>query len=394
MRKLNSILAITLLAVMAGCNGNKQKDNGNDSFITVDVRKSYPKKELILQDFMDVEYIPLETNNEFINQGITQAIGKEMIIVTNSISHGDIFIYDRNGKGVRKFNRMGQGPEEYISITGIILDEENGEIFVNDGAEIKRIRVYDLLGKFKRSIKHSEDILYDKVYNYENGHLICHHVDGAESDYQTFSIISKNDGSITKEIQIPIYKEKKSTTVKLVQQDGTFLLRLRLFYNSLVPYQNNWILTEHSSDTIYRYLPNESMLPFMVRVPSIQSMSPEVFLFPGTLTDRYYFMQKFKKENVNEGYITTELVYDKKEKKIFEPIVYNGDYSDKKVSMMPSSMGREIANNEVAFWRKIESYELVEAYEKGELKDGKLKEIATKLDAEDNPVIMLVKYKK
>jgi hypothetical protein len=51
------------------------------------------------------------------------------------------------------------------------------------------------------------------------------------------------------------------------------------------------------------------------------------------------------------------------------------------------------ANDEIAFQRKIESYQLVEAYEKGELK-GRLKEIAAELDVEDNPVIMLVKYKK
>ena len=50
-------------------------------------------------------------------------------------------------------------------------------------------------------------------------------------------------------------------------------------------------------------------------------------------------------------------------------------------------------NNEIAFWRKIETYSLIEYNEKGELK-GKLKEIADNLDEDSNPVIMLVKYKK
>ena len=56
--------------------------------------------------------------------------------------------------------------------------------------------------------------------------------------------------------------------------------------------------------------------------------------------------------------------------------------------------GRPFLNNEIAFYRKIESYELVEAYEKGELKDGKLKEIAAQLNPESNPVIMIAKHKK
>ena len=50
-------------------------------------------------------------------------------------------------------------------------------------------------------------------------------------------------------------------------------------------------------------------------------------------------------------------------------------------------------NDKIVFSVTLDAYQLVEAYEKGELK-GKLKEIAAKLDEEDNPVIMLVKHKK
>ena len=51
-----------LLLVMTSCGSDNASTDG---FITVDVTKSSysPKKELILQDFMDVEYIPLETND-------------------------------------------------------------------------------------------------------------------------------------------------------------------------------------------------------------------------------------------------------------------------------------------------------------------------------------------
>ena len=65
-----------LLLVMTSCGSDNASTDG---FITVDVTKSSysPKKELILQDFMDVEYIPLETNDEFINHCYVQAIGKK-----------------------------------------------------------------------------------------------------------------------------------------------------------------------------------------------------------------------------------------------------------------------------------------------------------------------------
>jgi hypothetical protein len=56
-------------------------------------------------------------------------------------------------------------------------------------------------------------------------------------------------------------------------------------------------------------------------------------------------------------------------------------------------MVQKTINNEIAFSKKNEADELVEDYKKGVLK-GKLKEIATGLKEEDNPVIMLVKHKK
>ena len=97
---------------MAVCVGCKQSDIQSDDFITVDVTASFPEKELILQDFMDVEYIPLETNDDFVNQGFVMDIGKKIMLVINILRDGDIFIYDRSGKALRKINRMGQGGED------------------------------------------------------------------------------------------------------------------------------------------------------------------------------------------------------------------------------------------------------------------------------------------
>ena len=51
-------------------------------------------------------------------------------------------------------------------------------------------------------------------------------------------------------------------------------------------------------------------------------------------------------------------------------------------------------NHEIAIYQSLDAFKLVESYKNGELKDGKLKDISAKLDAEDNPVIMLIKHKK
>lgn len=68
-----NLIAIALLIVIVGCGENNKS---TDDFITVNVTKTdYPKKDLILQDFMDVEYIALETTDEFLTQGFVKDFG-------------------------------------------------------------------------------------------------------------------------------------------------------------------------------------------------------------------------------------------------------------------------------------------------------------------------------
>ena len=118
--KVNLISAVLLFA-LAGCGKDKQS---TDELVTINVSKDYPEKELILQDIMDVEYIALETTDEFITHGNVMDIGEKFIIVKNNTNDGNIFIFDRKtGKAIRKINRLGQGVEEYPGIAGITLDE-------------------------------------------------------------------------------------------------------------------------------------------------------------------------------------------------------------------------------------------------------------------------------
>ena len=388
MKTLIFIEAIFLL-VMTSCGSD---NTSTDGFITVDVTKSSysPKKELVLQDFMDVEYIPLETNDEFINHGYVQAIGKKYIIVRNYNNDGDIFVYDRNGKAIRKINRKGQGGEEYISCRSVTLDEENEELFINDFLA-RKITVYDLKGNFKRSFKQKQEgdtQFYLDIIDYDKDNLICY--DECNADIP-FLLVSKQDGSITKEIITP-FKEKKLFHQVLRYEGGARGANPGL-YSRIIPYNNNWILLEPSSDTIYTLMPDFSLRPFIAKTPPVHTLDPELFLILRLISDRYYFMESvknvydFRKE---EGFPRTYFMYDTQEKDFFSYIIYNGDYSYKRelymVMFTPINAKGEL-------WATIDAFELCRDYEKGKLK-GKLKDIAAKLGEDDNRVIMLVKPKK
>lgn len=386
--KGTTIFFLFILLITTGC--IRQNQTAGD-LITVDVTKnSFPKKELILQDFMDVEYIPLETNDEFINQGAVQAVGKKYIIVTNYRDDGDIFVYDRSGKAIRKINRKGQGGEEYISCRSVILDEENNEMFIND-FWARKIKVYDLEGNFKRSIKQKQEgntQFYLDIFNYDKENLICY---DECNDEIPFLLVSKQDGSITKEIKTP-FKEKK-LFIQLLRHEGGTRAAGPGKYSRVTPFKGNWILLEPSSDTIYTLMPDYSLRPFIARTPPINTMDPEVFVVLKLVSDRYYFMESvmnvydFSKE---EGFSRTYFMYDTQEKDFFKYIIYNGDYSYKKEFYM--SMLTPI-NFKGELWATINAFELCKDYEKGKLK-GKLKEVAATLGEDDNRVIMLVKHKK
>jgi len=388
MKTLIFIEAIFLL-VMTSCGSD---NTSTDGFITVDVTKSSysPKKELVLQDFMDVEYIPLETNDEFINHGYVQAIGKKYIIVRNYNNDGDIFVYDRNGKAIRKINRKGQGGEEYISCRSVTLDEENEELFINDFLA-RKITVYDLKGNFKRSFKQKQEgdtQFYLDIIDYDKDNLICY--DECNADIP-FLLVSKQDGSITKEIITP-FKEKKLFHQVLRYEGGARGANPGL-YSRIIPYNNNWILLEPSSDTIYTLMPDFSLRPFIAKTPPVHTLDPELFLILRLISDRYYFMESVK--NVydfrkDEGFPRTYFMYDTQEKDFFSYIIYNGDYSYKRelymVMFTPINAKGEL-------WATIDAFDLCKDYKEGKLK-GKLKDIAAKLGEDDNRVIMLVKPKK
>lgn len=397
MIRINAILTVFLIIVIA-CKDHKKSISQNaevnvvavlDTFITVDVTKKYPHKELVLQDIMDVEYIALESTDEFLCQGIIQAVGKEIILVKNNINDGNIFIFDRKGKGLRKFNRKGQGSKEYIFNLSIFLDEKKGEIYVDE--VIRNIQVYDLYGKFLRSIPR-KDAKWINAINYDSEYLIARESPsvhrGKETDNQRFFIISKQNSNIVKDFKV--YFEKK-VEWGVTNHGGTAGAAPRLF--PIVPYHNNWLLVEPSSDTVFKISPDYRLSPFMVRTPTIQSLNPAIFLLPCIFTERYYFMETVVMEADflrNKGFPKTHLMYDKKDNSIFEYTILNNDFPGK--GSVNFTM-QETTNDEIAFCQKLETHELIDAYQKGQLK-GELKEITAKLEADSNPVIMLVKYKK
>lgn len=384
MKNTELIAGIFLLTALAGC--GKGNSSSADEVVTVDVEANYPEKELVLQDFMEVEYVALETTDEFITHGVVKAVGRDMLLVTNRNNDGNIFVFDRSGKALRRINRLGQSGEEYTRVSELVIDEANGELFVKD-YPARKILVYDVYGTFKRSFPFADTAYYMDLFDYDGDHLLCYkgyspEIEARESGHL---LISKQDGSIAREIRLPFQQIETPVVIK-----GEFTIT-PAFYQT-VPGAKGWALTRASADTVYAYEGDGELKPLIARVPSIASMDPEVFLFLNAFTDRYYFIQLMKKGinfDTMKGYPSTDLIYDKQEKALFAYTLYNRDFS----IPMEVSLESKPVNPEIVTYETLDAPGLVEAYEKEQLK-GRLKEVAASLDEESNPVIMLIKRKK
>lgn len=402
MRKNEILYYLFLFLLFTGCTQKSKQQNNNLSESTIstslgkkntlaliDMRKQYPEKEIILQDIADVSYIALESNEEFPFNGKVVALEKDKIIAYN-FRDGNIFFHSGNGKFEKIINRQGGGPEEYAHIGGLAYHGSKNELFVNDIRGYK-ILVYDSNGKFKRAFKHLPKTRYRDICCFKDELLVCDDLYRPRNS-STFFTISKKDGSLIRNISSPI--ANRIEPMIAIIHDKWNQTPVNFHYDSKCFSDMGIVLNCLSSDTIYEYSQESKRLPLVTRIPSVQSMTPAVVLVADGKINQYLFLHSMKlelvkKDNSVSGYSfdTKSYVYDGLQGKVFTPILYNTDYAVKKDRSLPTSINNGIMINQ------IPAYKLVDLYNKGELK-GKLDKIASKLDINDAPVIMMVKYKK
>ena len=382
MKKLGIIACSMFLASLMGC-GNKEQAA---PWTNIDLSGSIPKEERILQDLFEVKYVALETTDSFLTRGFIEAVSPHLLI-TYDYGEGCLSLFDRaTGKGIRQIKRQGQGPEEYTSPSHVIIDEKREELFVSDYS-LRKILVYDLKGNFKRSFKTVDENYYTELLDYDDGHLLAYKSPaGPHDESSCHLLISKQDGSLTKEIRFPIDQVETPifTHGKLTSTP---------FFYLTAPYGERWALTVTSSDTIYSFDADGNASPLIVRSPSIHGMDPQVFLYPTILTDRYYFLRAQKKEfdlETMKGFPTQMLLYDTQEKKLVEYTLINADMEDGPSINFYSI--RPLGCDALGALT-LQAPDLVEAREAGKLK-GKLQSITERLDEESNPVIVLLEEKR
>ena len=380
MKKLYTI-TLLLASMLLSCGGGKgeaQKQKVSDGLWTFDVTKEYPTKEIYIQDIADVDYIPLETNDSILWRGREVLYLDEDYIVGANRNNG-VYFHDGKGKALNMFNKMGQGPKEYSDMYKVQYDKKSDEIYIND---MFKYYVYDKEGNFKRSFQGIEDKLYSRIEQF----FILNEDELIQYNYNNhYTRVSRLTGEHLGDIKLGV-------------ADSTTTLRFKknnMIFNTIVSHftkdKEGYIITSFPSDTTYLLTSNLQLKPIGVRIPPVSSQDVPVFLLPVKNTPRYYFMSTIKKE---DSFPTKAYMMDKKTNQIYYLKDYfkNKDYIGLKVhlDMFGPSVLANLPNNVCV--QSLNITKLCEAYEEGKL-SGKLKDIAANLKEDDNPVLMIIKFR-
>jgi hypothetical protein len=316
--KKNAVLLfLFFLFLWNGCTDTKQS-KGNINVI--DITRIHPENFYNAgEEVVSTEFIPLETNDEFLCAGKVVAFTDEIIVYHNNRVGGDILIFDRKGKALKKINRQGPGREEYArSNNDIVYDNANKELFVNSILTGK-IAVYDLEGNFKRSFR--QHTIYWEMENYDEELLICYTRE-ENIDHPVF-LISKQTGEKVRDIVIPY---KKRICLGFQWRAGDEMRTATIFRKNLIKAGDEFIISEPSSDTVYILNPKESVLrPFLYRTPPIQTMPVPVFLLPTMKAGSFLFITCVRKEynfEKGQGFPEESWVYDCRDGKFYNLLVF------------------------------------------------------------------------
>jgi 6-bladed beta-propeller len=409
-------LCFFLLSCSNGGTNKKEKVQSRDSvltlhFPTIDFQKEYPKKDIVLQDIADITYIPLETNDSaLLSSRPFTIMTRDYIVVHNKKA---VCFFNKDGSYSHSFNHIGESGMEYASIYGLCINEEANEVFVYDVPIFHHIQVYDYHGAYKRTISlpwapPSSSLSFSgAIHDFDKDYIFA-------EDVWDVNYIAKA-GEKTSVNPIPYYKISKNGgnlinlpfSIKKRIRDGLGFtndknedeyVNIPLFMSPIAKMGSDMIIAEYSLDTVYTYQ-DSIFKPFAVRLNHYDEDIP-ILATVDIVSDRYLFWYTVKKDiDVERRYISDPITYvfDKYTGECFEVGIVNrdgissDDYNSELTFKYRLSGNLHVVPKNYA----IQAYPadfLVEQYQAGKL-SGKLKEIASKLTEEDNPVLMLAKFK-
>ena len=384
--KKTMLMAMVLLACLGALAQNKTGKNVPE----VDVTQAKRFAPLKVSEKATVEFIPLETNADFLLDRVAGALINvtENYIVTVNITEGKLFVFSRQGKALHTFCRKGQGPEEFVYPIAVRVDEKSKEIFVLD---YQKVQVYSLTGKYKRSLNIPENVKIGSMFNYDDKHLICydnHNLDrqGEKVTEQPFFLFSKKDGKITR---IPLTIQNRIGQSMYIERDGK---KMVVTMNNIAPMVKNGdevVLSDMGSDVVYLYKKGK-VTPLLKRNPGTMDFNPRSAMGVVMKLGDIVWLREVKKEVKGPRPDINMLTYDVATGEVNNLVLWDDVNFTNPYSVQSRNERQELPYNCTA--ANFQPDYLKKLNEQGGL-TGRLKELAEEMLEDDNPLLILYKLK-
>jgi hypothetical protein len=361
-----------------------------------------PGKEIHLREIADIEYIALETTDDVLlgRMPIVAHLSDNYIVLWG-FGIGTISVFDRAGRIVSHFNRIGQGPHEYISITGagIVFDEKNREIFVPD-TFTDRILVYSITGEYKRTLRVDPRFnagTHSTVFSFDDETLLIYDAPFPGRDNERpFMLLSKKDGGVVYTLNISLPDRIQTREFVSIEVDGQpFTTSIMIDPANHRRFGTDFVIADISSDTMYKFTQNRELTPWLVRTPSVHASKPRAVWTPLLTTDRLMFIQKstfdFAAEQRGQRAPDVTLMYEFETGQLSTVTSFvNDDFPTNRRGWRIDFVSHTTGEGEVV--NLFQAANLRMAYEDNLLK-GELRDLTATIEEDDNPVLMIVRFR-
>ncbi|MEG0519388.1 MAG: 6-bladed beta-propeller [Bacteroidales bacterium] len=344
-----------------------------------DYTTDYPSKEFPYSLVFDIKYIPVETDSTFIDRLRVLSVTSQQIIGITGKENKFVFI-DENGVISNSFSRTGNAKEEYLGVNDAFYDQDSQAFFVLDSPK-KRILVLDKDGMYKREFPIEKGHGISAISSLNENYFISYNCNLGfmEDTHGSYSVLSKEDGSVIKDITIFCEGKKRYPTVVHLPQ---FISVFK--FVTMIPADGCVLLSESYCDTVYKMdAQTLAMQPYLLKSPAFGTLPDQdkYFLEPYMDTPDYFLFakQRITYDDKKANATSQAYFYDKKEGKFYKISNKNiGDFENyKKYGYAGCS---------------IDMIDLMKMQDEGTLPPT-LKPILSTATENDNPVLVIMSLK-
>lgn len=366
--------------------------SADDSLPYVDLTKNYPLKKIDLREVADIKYVQLETTDKSLVSYPLDIYLRDGKILFEEFKTQEILVFNEDGTFFTKISRQGGGPQEYRYILNSCMDFDNELVYIWDLTFPPKIKVYDYDGYMQREFTVSDIPAPDAMYLFDENRLIVHcDPDPTRDESQIvgsypYRFIDVHTGKTTPvDIEIP-----DAVSNKISKRSGEHATTYSIPIYPMLRSNNEVVIFDYTYPIVY--LQQGSQLrPLIRKSECSRSDTKETMSVVRAITDRYilfYVATKLIDRDKCTVSIEkeTELIYDRETKEVNEVEFINPDTGKSVLLNWKGDMPRNTV---------VKTYhtEVLDLYNNKGYLSGELKDIAERMDPEDNPVLAIITFK-